>query len=239
MRSRRTCCRRKVCPFWLARPPSERFCSDRSRTSGHCTSKGRLGSKLGFVGDALVPASHYIHPEFGFFCPIPRFHRRLRGALACLVVAGVGAAVMATADGPKLAAAVTRADEASIAAETTPATSLAPFAAVVPRLPIVAGAQTSRPASATPGPKATVFPSSCASHAWFGWRTIAQQSLPLLSAAASLQQRAASMRRFSQPAPAPLQLATASSDVYVKEALTELASDFKAMAEDLEQRNGR
>ncbi len=114
MRSRRTCCRRKVCPFWLARPPSERFCSDRSRTSGHCTSKGRLGSKLGFVGDALVPASHYIHPEFGFFCPIPRFHRRLRGALACLVVAGVGAAVMATADGPKLAAAVTRGDEAAV-----------------------------------------------------------------------------------------------------------------------------
>jgi hypothetical protein len=88
-----------------------------------------------------VPASHYIHPEFGFFCPAPRFRRRLRVALACLVVAGVGAAVMATADGPKLAAAVTRADEASIA-ETTPATSLAPFAAVVPRLPIVAGAQT-------------------------------------------------------------------------------------------------
>jgi hypothetical protein len=29
------------------------------------------------------------------------------------------------------------------------------------------------------------------------------------------------------------------SDVYVKEALTELASDFKAMAEDLEQRNER
>jgi hypothetical protein len=88
-----------------------------------------------------VPASHYIHPEFGFFCPTPRFRRRLRVALACLVVAGVGAAMMATADGPKWAAAVTRADEASIA-DTTPATSLAPFAAVVPRLPIVAGAQT-------------------------------------------------------------------------------------------------
>src|SRR5438876_4855710 len=44
---------------------------------------------------------------------------------------------MATA---KLAAAVKRADEASIA-ETTPATGLAPFAAVVPRLLIVAGAQ--------------------------------------------------------------------------------------------------
>ena len=88
-----------------------------------------------------MPASHYIHPEFGFFCPTPRFRRRLRVALACLVVAGVGAAMIATADGPKLAAAVTRADEASIA-ETSPATSLAPFAAVVPRLPIVAGAQT-------------------------------------------------------------------------------------------------
>jgi len=61
-------------------------------------------------------------------------------ALACLVVAGVGAALMATADRPKLAAPVTRADEASIA-ETTPATGLAPFAAVVSRLLIVAGAQ--------------------------------------------------------------------------------------------------
>jgi hypothetical protein len=88
-----------------------------------------------------VPASHYIHPEFGFFSPTPSFRRRLRVALACLVVAGVGAAVMATADGPKLAATVTDADEASTA-ETTQATSLAPFAAVIPRLPIVAGAQT-------------------------------------------------------------------------------------------------
>jgi hypothetical protein len=34
-----------------------------------------------------------------------------------------------------------------------------------------------------------------------------------------------------------LQLANASSDVYVKDALTGLASDFKAMAKDLEQRN--
>jgi hypothetical protein len=34
-------------------------------------------------------------------------------------------------------------------------------------------------------------------------------------------------------------LGAATSDVYVKEALTELASDFKAMAKDLEQRNER
>jgi hypothetical protein len=103
--------------------------------------RGAWDRGFGFVGDASVPASHYIHPEFGFFCPTPPFRRRLRVALGCLVVAGAGAAVMATADDPKLAAAVTRADEASIA-ETAPATSLAPFAAAVPQLPIVAGAQT-------------------------------------------------------------------------------------------------
>src|SRR5260370_10299682 len=143
----RSVCRASwVCPLALrrvtppalsaARPPSEQFCSDRGRTSGHCTSKGRLGSRLGFVGDGRVPAAASFHPEFGFFCPTPRLRRRLRVALACLVVAGVGAAVMATADGPKLPAAVTRADEASIP-ETTPATGLALFPAVVPRLPIV------------------------------------------------------------------------------------------------------
>src|SRR5260221_3122354 len=150
MRSRRTCCRRKVCPFWLARPPSERFCSDRSRTSGHCTSKGRLGSKLGFVGDALVPASHYIHPEFGFFCPIPRFHRRLRGALACLVVAGVGAAVMTTAGGPKFAAAVTPAHGTSISGRPNPPPRLEPAAPARPPGPINAGPPT------TPGKPAHI-----------------------------------------------------------------------------------
>ena len=46
-------------------------------------------------------------------------------------------------------------------------------------------------------------------------------------------------KAYLQQAEECLQLANASGDVYVKEALTELASDFKAMAEDLEQRNGR
>src|SRR5437016_9453834 len=49
--------------------------------------------------------------------------------------------MMTAADGRSVAAPVTRTDEASIA-ETPRATSLAPFAAVVPRLPIVADAQT-------------------------------------------------------------------------------------------------
>jgi hypothetical protein len=62
-------CQDQACPVLAGRRPSEQFCSDRGRTSGHCTSKGRLGSRLGFVGDGRVPASDYIHPEFGFFCP--------------------------------------------------------------------------------------------------------------------------------------------------------------------------
>jgi hypothetical protein len=46
-------------------------------------------------------------------------------------------------------------------------------------------------------------------------------------------------KEYLQQAEDCSQLANASSDVYVKEALTELASDFKAMAKDLEQRNER
>jgi hypothetical protein len=46
-------------------------------------------------------------------------------------------------------------------------------------------------------------------------------------------------KEYLQRAEECSQLANASSDAYVKEALTELASDFKAMAKDLEQRNKR
>jgi hypothetical protein len=46
-------------------------------------------------------------------------------------------------------------------------------------------------------------------------------------------------KEYLQRAEECSQLANASSDVYVKEALAELASDFKAMAKDLEQRNER
>jgi hypothetical protein len=46
-------------------------------------------------------------------------------------------------------------------------------------------------------------------------------------------------KEYLQRAEECSQLANASSDAYVKEALTELASDFKAMAKDLEQRNER
>ena len=46
--------------------------------------RGVRGIEIG----CAVLTSQYVHPEFGFFCPTPRFRRRLRVALACLVVAG-------------------------------------------------------------------------------------------------------------------------------------------------------
>ena len=83
-------------------------------------------------------ASQYVHPEFGFFCPSPRFRRRLRLTLACLLVAGVGATMMAPADRPGSDAAVTRVDAASIV-ETLPATSLTPFAPLSSNRTVVEG----------------------------------------------------------------------------------------------------
>src|SRR5260370_14093540 len=97
--------------------------------------------RRGFVGDGRVRASDYIHPEFGFFCPTPRLRRSLRVALACLVVAGVGAAAMDTADRPKLPAAATRAREGDIH-QTAPATGPALIATDVPRLPFIARPRT-------------------------------------------------------------------------------------------------
>jgi hypothetical protein len=85
-----------------------------------------------------VVASQYVHPEFGFFCPSPRFRRRLRLTLACLLVAGVGATMMAPADRPGSDAAVTRVDAASIV-ETLPATSLTPFAPLSSNRTVVEG----------------------------------------------------------------------------------------------------
>ena len=46
-------------------------------------------------------------------------------------------------------------------------------------------------------------------------------------------------KEYLQRAEQCSQLANASCDAYVKEALAELASEFKAMAKDLEQRNER
>ena len=45
-----------------------------------------------------MPASYNVHPEFGFLCPTPRVHRWVRLVLAGLVVAGLGAGVLAATD---------------------------------------------------------------------------------------------------------------------------------------------
>ena len=99
--------------------------------------QGRSGLR-GIGKGCVVVASQYVHPEFGFFCPSPRFRRRLRLTLACLLVAGVGATMMAPADRPGSDAAVTRVDAASIV-ETLPATSLTPFAPLSSNRTVVEG----------------------------------------------------------------------------------------------------
>jgi hypothetical protein len=41
-----------------------------------------------------MPSARYVHPEFGYFCPTPRFRRRLRVLLSCMIVGGIGFAVL-------------------------------------------------------------------------------------------------------------------------------------------------
>ena len=73
-------------------------------------------------------------------------------------------------------------------------------------------------------------------NSWAAWGTIQLLGeLHLLAFGAVML----TSKEYLQQAEDCSQLASASSDVYVKEALTELASDFKAMAKDLEQRNER
>jgi hypothetical protein len=74
-----------------------------------------------------MPSAHYVHPEFGYFCPTPRFRRTLRVALACMVVGAVGVAMLragpdfsvAHSPAPGSAAMMARADSGA-SAETVP-----------------------------------------------------------------------------------------------------------------------
>jgi hypothetical protein len=67
-----------------------------------------------------VPASYNVHPEFGFLCPTPRFHRRVRLVLAGCVAAGLGAGVLAATYSSRQEMTTNRVD-APPAAVTTPA----------------------------------------------------------------------------------------------------------------------
>jgi hypothetical protein len=75
-----------------------------------------------------------------------------------------------------------------------------------------------------------------AQNSWAAWGTI-QQLGELYSRAFGAVMLTS--KEYLQQAEDCSQLANASSDVYVKDALTELASDFKAMTKEMEQRNER
>ena len=47
-----------------------------------------------------MPEAHYVHPEFGLFCPTPRLRRKLRLGLACLIFALIGGAVLRASNLP-------------------------------------------------------------------------------------------------------------------------------------------
>ena len=46
-----------------------------------------------------MPSARYVHPEFGYFCPTPRFRRGLRVALACMVLGGIGVSLLRAGPG--------------------------------------------------------------------------------------------------------------------------------------------
>ena len=71
-----------------------------------------------------MPASYNVHPEFGFLCPTPRFHRRVHLVLAGLVVAGLGVAVLAATDSSRQEMTTNRVDAPPVAV-TMPAIILA------------------------------------------------------------------------------------------------------------------
>ena len=87
-----------------------------------------------------MPAPQYVHPQFRYRSPKQRFQRGLWLALACLGVAGIGAAMMVPLGPSKSDAAMAPADQVS-RAETIPAVSPAGYAAADPQPASEHGAQ--------------------------------------------------------------------------------------------------
>jgi hypothetical protein len=47
-----------------------------------------------------MPSAHYVHPEFGYFCPTPRLRRKMRVALGCVVFGAIGIAMLRAGQDP-------------------------------------------------------------------------------------------------------------------------------------------
>jgi hypothetical protein len=87
-----------------------------------------------------VPVPQYVHPQFSYRSPKQRLCRGIWLALACLGVAGIGAALMVPLSPRKSDAAMAQADQVS-RADTLPAVSPIGYAAVDPQTASEDGAQ--------------------------------------------------------------------------------------------------
>ncbi len=74
-----------------------------------------------------MPSARYVHPEFGYFCPTPRFRRKLCVALAGMVLGAIGVALLRA--GPDLSSAHSPASgSAAMMARVVSATEIGPEA---------------------------------------------------------------------------------------------------------------
>jgi hypothetical protein len=118
-----------------------------------------------------VPAPQYVNLEFPYRSPKQRLRRGIWLALACLGVAGVGAAMMVPLGPRKSDAAMAPADQVSHT-ETIPAVSPIGYAAVDPPTASDHGAQAAgKHLALARAATAPVFRFSCPRFAWSGSRS--------------------------------------------------------------------
>jgi hypothetical protein len=115
-----------------------------------------------------VPASYNVHPEFGFLCLSPRFHRVCL-VLAALAVAGLGAAVLVAI---RQEMTTNRVDLPPVAVTMPAMTVASPQGAQAPGFSLHRGASNPPSRAASPSRMPTASPSNCASRGWCGWRPI-------------------------------------------------------------------
>lgn len=105
-----------------------------------------------------MPAAHYVHPDYGLLCPMPRLRRRVRIAVACMALALIGLAVLRASNSPPSALAVAGLEEGA-SSGTMPDSGQAPAATLAARLSLSESAQTG-------GGKTTCEQDSSAHRTW-------------------------------------------------------------------------